>query len=137
MRGGNPRSGRFDEECCWVHGKPSPWIRITIKISLHAKILACIGTMNPPLLDRPPWNNSCPAAIPSPLPSDGRGEGQGEVRVPAKAALPILEWRFPTLNLILILILTMNLPLLDRLPWNKSCPSAVPSPLPSDGRGEG
>src|ERR1039458_7943686 len=25
----------------------------------------------------------------------------------------------------------------DRPPWNKPCPSAVPSPLPSDGRGEG
>src|ERR1035441_10220087 len=40
-----------------------------------------IGTMNLPLLDRPSWNNSCPSAVPSPLPSDGRGEDQGEVRV--------------------------------------------------------
>jgi hypothetical protein len=50
-------------------------IRVRIKISLHANILAGIGTMNPPLLDRPPLINSCPSSVPSPLPSDGRGEG--------------------------------------------------------------
>jgi hypothetical protein len=64
------------------------WKEITIKFSLHAELLAGIGTMNLPLPDRPPWSNSCPSPVPSPLPSDGRGEGQGEVRVHGEEQLP-------------------------------------------------